>query len=86
MFTRHGQWIIFLPYKLVVEKGVQAQTEDHVDQQLHSYPALVGSLSFCCLLWPWSSSWAVEEGQTKNPWTHAQIPWTQMTETILLWD
>ena len=78
MFIGHGKWIIFLPCKLAVEKGGQAQTDDHVDQQLHSSLALVGLFSFCCLLCPWSSSWAVEEDQTKNPWT-------QMTETALLW-
>ena len=70
MFTGHGKWIRFLPCKLAVEKAGQAQTEDHVDQQLHSSPALVWSLSFCYVLWPWPSSWEVEEGQTQNPWTH----------------
>ena len=85
MFTGHGKWIRFLPYKLVVEKGGQAEIEDYVDQQLHSSPALVGSWSFCFLLWTWYSSWAVEEGQTQNTWTHAQSPWTQMTQSALLW-
>ena len=85
MFIGHGQWIRFLPCKLAVGNGFQAQIEDGVDQQFHYSPTSVGSLSFCCLLWPWSSSWEVEEGQTKNPWTHAQIPWTQMIETTFLW-